>query len=156
MARKAVSPTALTREQYVSLVCEEIATSDKGISRICKAFRETDSDFPSAPTILRWATEDPSLMEQYTRAKEEQADVLVDQIIEISDDRSGDIAFREDGTQYTDTEHIQRARLRVDSRKWIASKLRPKKYGDKILSEVTGADGSPLFTGINISLVKPQ
>jgi hypothetical protein len=43
-----------------------------------------------------------------------------------------------------DQEHIGRSRLRVDARKWLASKLKPKKYGEKLSTELTGADGGPV------------
>jgi len=72
-----------------------------------------------------------------TRARERQADVLAGQILEISDDGTNDYVQTEDG-EVPNHEHIQRSRLRVDSRKWLASKLAPKKYGDKIDATPSG------------------
>ena len=77
-------------------------------------------------------------LSKYTRAREQQAETLADQIISIADDDSEDAIFVEgkDGTGDTafpkaNREFIQRSHLRVEARKWIASKLLPKKYGDR-------------------------
>lgn len=112
---------------------------------------------PAASTVFGWlAGSNEKLrpfMEQYARAREMQADCLVDEILEISDDGTNDWMERrsEDekgagvGTGWIlNGEHVQRSRLRVDSRKWFASKVFPKKYGDKIQAEVTGKDGGPI------------
>src|SRR5260370_2842775 len=70
--------------------------------------------------------------DQYARAREEQADKLFREIIEIADDASGDYVTTSDGKTIVDHEHIQRSRLRVDARKWAAARLAPKKYGDRV------------------------
>jgi hypothetical protein len=86
-------------------------------------------------------------LKKYNRAREEQADYLAEEMLEISDEGMNDyIETFKDGSVRVrvNDEHISRSRLRVDTRKWIASKLKPKKYGDKIQSEVSGPDGAPL------------
>jgi hypothetical protein len=79
----------------------------------------------------------------YTRAKEIQIDLLVEEIINISDDSSNDtiIATGIDGGEYEkpNTEWINRSKLRVDSRKWIAARLNRRKYGDNI-DHTTGGE----------------
>jgi hypothetical protein len=87
--------------------------------------------------------------DQYTRAREEQAETLLDEIVEIADDSRHDTIPKvgRDGEEYGEqpnSEWIARSRLRVDARKWVVSKLAPKKYGEKIQAEVTGANGGPL------------
>jgi hypothetical protein len=72
------------------------------------------------------------------RAREEQADKLFREIIEIADDASGDYVTTSDGKRIVDHENIQRSRLRVDARKWAAAKLAPKKYGDGVEHDVKG------------------
>ena len=67
-----------------------------------------------------------------TRAREEPADKLFREIIEIADNASGDYVTTSDGKRIVDHENIQRSRLRVDARKWAAARLAPKKYGDRI------------------------
>ena len=51
-----------------------------------------------------------------------------------------------------DGEHVQRARLRIDSRKWLMSKMAPKKYGDRI--EVGGNSDTPLRHCVQVEFVK--
>jgi len=92
---------------------------------------------PSVQTIFSWLRLKPEFLDRYARAKNEAADALVEEMLDIADDGSNDwmevhdkdgacIGYKVNG------EHVQRSRLRVDSRKWIASKLKPKKYGDSV------------------------
>lgn len=80
----------------------------------------------------------PEFSEQYARAREAQADKLAEEALQISDDGRSDTYVDGDGNVKTDTEVIQRSKLRVDTRKWLASKMAPKKYGDKVA--IGGAD----------------
>ncbi len=80
--------------------------------------------------------------DQYAHAREMQADALFDEALEIADDVSGDWFTDKDGKKVLDHEHIQRSRLRVDTRKWAAGKLAPKRYGDKV--QHTGDGGGPI------------
>jgi hypothetical protein len=77
--------------------------------------------------------------DQYARAREEQADFLFEQCLAIADDDSGDVTIVTDGkgnaVERVDHENIQRSRLRVDTRKWMAAKLAPEKYGDRVMHE---------------------
>jgi hypothetical protein len=98
---------------------------------------------PCVATIFNWLRTQEGFLEQYEKAKEMQADSLAEDILDIADDGSNDWMERHDkegeniGWQLNG-EHVQRSRLRIDSRKWIASKLKAKKYGDKITNEHTG------------------
>lgn len=95
-----------------------------------------DPEMPARSTVHLWLIENPHFADQYARAREAQADTYADEILDIADDGSNDFVERErpDGTTYeaVDQENIQRSKLRVDARKWVAAKLKPKKYGDKI------------------------
>jgi len=68
----------------------------------------------------------------YTRACEDRADLMADEILEIADNISGDMIILKDGREVIDNAVVNRDRLRVDSRKWLLAKLQPKKYGDKL------------------------
>lgn len=113
-------------------ICTLISTSNKSLRTICKELKI------SVSSVLLWLSTDkhPEFKEQYARAKEEQADFLAEEMIEIADDSSKDnmTITGPDGKLKVveDREWTNRSRLRVDTRKWIASKLKPKKYGDKI------------------------
>jgi hypothetical protein len=71
------------------------------------------------------------------------------QTADISDDTSKDNSF-------AGSVAVARARLRIDARKWLASKLAPKKYGDKLAAEVSGPDGGPVNTSLTVRFVKPE
>lgn len=110
-------------------VCEHIA-SGMSIREIAKL-----DGMPSMPTVFRWLTEDKAFQEQYARAREAQADTLFEEMLEIADDAKNDWMERNGddnpGWQFNG-EHVQRSKLRLEARKWMAGKLRPKVYGDKL------------------------
>lgn len=79
---------------------------------------------------------------RYARATEIRAEQIANETIEISDNIGGDLITLPDGREVVDNAVIQRDRLRVDTRKWLLSKLQPKKYGDKIDIEHSGEVGT--------------
>jgi hypothetical protein len=129
-------PSIYTQD-LADLICEELADG-KSLRTVCKA-----DEMPDKRTIFRWLRTNEEFRHQYEKAKAESADCFAEEIIEIADDGINDYVEREGGYVYNG-EHVQRSRLRVDARKWIASKLKPKKYGDRMTAEHTGADGGPI------------
>lgn len=80
----------------------------------------------------------------YARARELQIEAMADELIEISDDGTNDWMTIQRGGQEVEVpnqEVLQRSRLRVDTRKWLMSKIMPKKYADKTLTELSGEVG---------------
>ncbi len=127
--KKLGRPTKFTNE-LADNICEIISTSSTSLRTLCK-----DESMPSANTIIRWLREKEDFRLQYARAKEDQADFLAEEIIEISDDATNDFMTIQKGDQSYEVENKEwtsRSKLRVDARKWIASKLKSKKWGDKI------------------------
>jgi len=94
---------------------------------------------PARQTVLDWLHAEPEFAAQYARAREAQADLMGEEILDIADDSRNDSFVDEDGQTHVNFDHIQRSRLRVDARKWLMGKMAPKKYGDKLLH--AGADG---------------
>lgn len=92
----------------------------------------SDPDMPASSTVFKWLSEQKSFSEQYARARESQMEVMAQEIIDIADDGRNDTYTDDDGNERTNQDVINRSRLRVDTRKWLMSKLAPKKYGDKI------------------------
>lgn len=82
----------------------------QSLVRICR-----DDTMPHVATVYRWLNDNAQFCDRYARAKEEQADTLADEIIDIADNEPDP----------------NRARVRVDARKWVAAKLKPKKYSDR-------------------------
>jgi hypothetical protein len=116
-----------------------------------------DDEMPSQATIYRWIAKHDEFREMYALAREVQADTLADEILDIADNSVNDwmekfgddgenIGWRENG------EAINRSKLRIDSRKWLAAKLLPKKYSDR---QLVGSDpNNPLPPGFQVNLVK--
>ena len=88
---------------------------------------------PNACTVFRWLESDKDFREQYARAKEMQIELLADEIIQIADKarRGKRVKDTPRGKEVVIGDMVERSRLQVDARKWVASKLLPKKYGDK-------------------------
>tara|TARA_R110000751_G_scaffold114640_1_gene214015 strand:+ start:2431 stop:3015 length:585 start_codon:yes stop_codon:yes gene_type:complete len=117
---------------------------------------------PPSSQILDWISLEPALAEQYALAREAGYRMIADEILSISDenytmveedvvDDAGVPVVDGDGKRLQrrvkvplSSEGIQRNRLRIDSRKWMLSKMLPKVYGDKLQTEHTGQDGGPI------------
>lgn len=138
-------------QEVFDTICERLADGES-LRSIC-----SDDDMPNKATVFRWLGSDENLSDQYARARESQADAIFDEILDIADDARNDWMERggEDDAGYqANGEHIQRSKLRIDARKWMAGKLRPKVYGDKIQQEHTSPDGSMTpVAGFDIQVV---
>jgi len=104
-------------QETADSICEQIADG-RSLRSIC-----ADVGMPDKATVFRWLAAHETIRDQYARARESQADSLFDDILEIADT----------------AEDAQLARLRVDARKWMAGKLKPKVYGDKIGLDHSGS-----------------
>lgn len=111
----------------------------ESLKRICE-----DPAMPAMQTVFKWLRIHPELSENYARAIIERADAVFEDMFAIADDGSNDTYVDDEGNQRTDYDVINRSKLRIDTRKWALSRMNPKKYGDKITQEHTGADGNPL------------
>jgi hypothetical protein len=123
-------------------ICGLIADG-QSLREICEA-----DEMPDKATVFRWLDKHEEFRDQYARAREAQAEHWADEILEIADDGSNDWMERQsrDGStqEVINSEHVTRSRLRVDSRKWLMSKLAPKKYGDRVDLTHAGPDGGPV------------
>lgn len=120
-------------------ICGEIVQGHS-LRTICKS-----EEMPCVATIFNWFRSQPKFLEQYEKSKEEQADALAEEMLDIADDGTNDWMERVDDEgaivgYRINGEHVQRSRLRLDTRKWIASKLKPKKYGDRIQTDIQPLD----------------
>lgn len=102
------------KQKIADAICERIADGES-LRRICAT-----ADMPDKATVFRWLAAMPAFCDQYARAREAQADSLTDDILPIMDERP------------TNMVQVMHKRDRVEARKWLASKLRPKTYGDKL------------------------
>ncbi|KRR20365.1 hypothetical protein CQ13_32495 [Bradyrhizobium retamae] len=115
-------------EEIAAEICERMIEG-KGLLQICK-----DEDMPARGTVYRWLDSRDSFRDRYARAREAQMDYFAELIREIAFDESGDIVLEQVGDKTTAVANhakVQRDRLKVDSLKWIASKLFGRQYGDR-------------------------
>jgi len=139
------------KDKVLDFICDELATSSKGIGSILNAMKSKTGDAPSYSRLMYWLDADEALQEKYTRGKMAQADFMADELLEIADSTADEIVDQ-NGVSRKDGADVQHKRLRVDTRKWLASKLKPKKYGEKldltgevntvIIKDLTGSDGN--------------
>lgn len=136
-------PRSLEYTQEVADAICELLIEGQSLRSICAA--ET---MPSTSTVCKWLNVKPEFAEQYARAREAQADTLADEILDIADNAHNDWMKRNHGEDdpgwIANGDHIARSRLMVDSRKWIAAKLKPKKYGDKTETTHVGDKERPV------------
>lgn len=114
-------------DKVADAICERIAMGES-LRAICR-----DEAMPAMSTVFKWLTQQSAFAEQYAHAREEQAETLADEIVAIADE--AEVAVKHEGEEVRlvlDATGVARNRLRVDARKWAASKLKPKKYGDKV------------------------
>lgn len=119
--------------EIAATICEHLSDG-KSLRQI-----ERMDGMPHRNTVLRWLDKHEEFQGQYARAREAGLDAMGEEIQEIADNGTGDVWIDEDGVEHVNSDVINRSRLRVDARKWIMSKLAPKKYGDKIDHAHSGA-----------------
>lgn len=121
------------RREFYDKICEEIAAA-KSLRTICEENRAGNKDFPGLRTIMTWLNEDAEFQQQYAHAREEQADHLAQQIVEIADAPVAEFSDDEEGrvAAAASRAEMDRRRLQIDARKWAAGKLKPKVYGDRL------------------------
>lgn len=124
----------LYSEALADLICERLADGES-LRAIC-----SEPDMPCKASVFKWLRDNKQFSDQYARAREEQAETLADEIIEIADETYLDHKVNDRGNVVVDNEAIQRSKLRVEARKWIAAKLKPKRYGEKL--DLTSSDGT--------------
>lgn len=134
---------SLYSESMADAICTRIANGES-LRTIC-----SDDDMPDKSTVFRWLAKHEEFATKYARAREVQAEAIFDEMLDIADDGSNDwmekrnadgevIGWQENG------EALRRSDLRIKTRQWVASKLLPKKYGDRQQMEVSGPDGGAL------------
>lgn len=151
MAKKNGRPTIFT-QKLADEICARLAEGES-MRTVCLSDK-----MPALSSVFKWLREDEKFSEQYARAKQESTDALAEEILDISDESSNDWMEIHHGNDdenvswKVNNEAVQRSKLRVDTRKWLMSKMKPKKYGDKI--DVTSGGEklpTPIYNGDSIS-----
>jgi hypothetical protein len=138
-APKKASRSTYTK-QMADIICIRLSEGES-LKEIVRS-----EGMPDRATVYRWLLEQPQFCDMYTRAREEQADTLADEIIAIADespeineirDKHGDVVDIK-----IDSGYVAYQKQRIEARKWTAMKLKPKKYGDKL--ELAGDPNNPM------------
>jgi hypothetical protein len=122
-------PTTYSLE-LAELICERVATTTLGLQKLC----DTYSDLPAKSTVNLWRYKHSEFSTQYAQAKLFQADLLAEECLDIADNSQNDwmesLVDDEQSLGWKiNGDHINRCRLRIDTRKFLAAKLLPKQYG---------------------------
>ena len=133
------APTTFTKH-IADVICIRISEGES-LRKILK-----DEGMPPQSVVYEWLLRHPDFADQYTRAREEQADTLADEIIAIADESPQTVEVRDrDGNVLDikiDSGYVNYQRQRIDARKWTAMKLKPKKYGERVA--LAGDADSPI------------
>jgi len=135
------TPRRVFDQKVADIICIGLSEG-MSLRKMLKA--DTQGVLPAQSTIYDWLLRYPEFAEQYTRAREEQADTLADEIIAIADEQPEIIAVTDKKTgalieHKLDGAFLQWQKNRIEARKWTAMKLKPKKYGDRMAVE--GVEG---------------
>lgn len=125
-------------QKHKDRICAEIAAG-RTLTAIMR-----DEGMPQVYWVFTELGRDEAFAKAYARAREIRAELLVEELVTIADDGSNDTYVDENGNRRIDHDVIARSRLRVEARKRLVSKLLPKVYGDRVTTEVTGAEGGPV------------
>lgn len=117
-------PTTYTPE-LAAKVCERVATIPVGLNKLCKMF----DDMPDPTTIYLWRITHESFSKQYLEAKKFQSEIMVEEIDEMGDHITYYIDDK--GQERIDPPSVALVTARANNRKWTASRLAPKIWGDK-------------------------
>jgi hypothetical protein len=131
-------PSSFTQE-IADEICERLAKGEP-LTSICR-----DERMPATRTVSDWKAAHETFSADFARAREEGFDAIAEQCLQIADETSQDTKIvGEDEREVCNSEWISRSKLRVETRLKLLAKWDPKRYGEKVTTEVTGADGGPI------------
>lgn len=111
-------------DELADSICLRIANG-KSLNRVCR-----DKDMPDKATVYRWIDTNQEFCDKYREATNQRAEFHFDEMLDIAD------------AVDADTAEVAKAKVRIDTRKWILSRMNPTKYGDKQQIDNTSSDGS--------------
>lgn len=138
MAERPSKRTPEVEQRIIDGLCDGIP-----LRELCR-----QEGMPNWRTVYHWLDADPELAARVARARELGFDAIAEDILDIADDGTNDWVERkrQNGTVMTviDSEHVQRSKLRIETRLKLLACWDPKKYGEKKTTAITGADGGAL------------
>jgi hypothetical protein len=137
-AGRPIEWTDEVKAAVVEEICLEIAM---GFS--LKSILANDDSLPSYSSFMTWISASKEFLEKYQVAIDIRTEIRAEEITDIADEDPRTY-IDANGAVRIDPAFIAMQKNRMDARKWEASKLKPKKYGEKLNVEATGKDGAPL------------
>ena len=144
---KAGRPSRFTQE-VAAEICERLAEGEP-LRQICR-----DEHMPAWRTVYAWKDADAEFNAHIACAREAGYDAIAHDCLEIADETGNDTVATENGDR-PNTEWISRSKLRVETRLKLLAKWDPKRYGDKMQTELTGANGGPVNMNWSIKFIGP-
>ena len=136
----------MKRKRYITYnseiakeICDELSTSIKGITELCYE----NPHWPTFKNVYRWMHAHEDFRQAYARAKAFQVELLVEEALKSAFRKDEDTIIDGNGNQKCDHEWVSRSRLKIDTIKWIACKLAPRVYGERIQVENTNPNDDP-------------
>jgi len=126
MAKKPIGRPSKFTEAIAKEICERLAKGEP-MASICR-----DERMPAVRTVGDWREARSDFSASIARAREEGFDALAAECLDIADDKSGDVRVVGDEHEVCNTEFVQRAKLRIETRLKLLAKWDPKRYGDKV------------------------
>lgn len=145
MAKKPVQPQgrpSTYSQEAADGICERLAKGEP-LAQICR-----DEAMPAVRTVSDWKKANPAFAADFARAREEGFDQIAADCLDIADETAFDTIDTEHGAR-PNTEWITRSKLRIETRLKLLAKWDPKRYGDKVTQELTGANGGPVIIQAN-------
>ena len=148
MGNKNSGPRTTYTQEVADEICDRIAKGEP-LKQICR-----DDHMPDERTVRRWYVDDiGGFAPLYARARDLLLEHWADEIVNISDTTALGVETTTKGDGDVETREgdmLGHRKLQIDTRKWLLSKLRPDKYGEKL--ELSGDPKKPLVPVINVTI----
>lgn len=129
--RKPGRPSKYSPE-VIEAICARLSKGEP-LAAICR-----EDGMPGRTTLWEWEQADKAISERIARAREEGEEAIAADCLLIADDAAGDFRMGEKSV-LADTDHIQRSKLRIETRLKLLAKWNPGKWGDKLQTEHSGS-----------------
>ena len=154
---KKIGRPSIFTDKLADQICTRIALGNS-LRKVCLA-----DDMPDITTIIAWCREKPEFSKQYDRACVDRGNHLAEEALEIADQTPETEPVRDKAGEVIDmrlhSAYVAWQKNRVDARRWFASKMSPKRFGDKVQTEVSGVDGSAIkveTVALDVAILSPE
>lgn len=145
-------PSDFTQE-IAGEICARLSKGEP-LAVICR-----DDHMPAYRTVYDWQKARDTFSASIARAREEGHDNIAADCLSIADDKSGDVKMvgpEGEEREVCDTEFVQRAKLRIETRLKLLAKWDPKRYGDKLAHVGGNPEDPPIQTSVTVTFVQPK